>query len=646
MLLFAAVTALVITAVLFDTSVWNGGGGGAPFPGAQAEATEEATVRVSAKRLENGRTEYGLQVQSGGVWREDRLQPSSRLLPTNLIEGRLSYSREIELGSGHVVVISASLQESGQIEFGLHEVVASGRGERQLPDQRLFPRTPPVGQWLNSSPLVLAGPVDTERFSPLVGARGLASGTVPFISREHERGVDTAVGSWSEPISGSILMSLWQRCRNGQDVSLELFVPDMVEVTTVMTERDLTVVEVELSIDDGDPETHYWRLGRDGVYHILSAGDSTAELLARLREASSVTVYAVGSVVRPPRFDLRGMFDTLVQENIDNCGDYVDPAWQPVTEAQSSRTEAGVSFVVDYPDWLDGERRTYVIIDESGQAGGPNGSPVHFDVTCQEGLIFLQVGNLPQAEDGYYLDAVKVSIDGGEWDLLGSSIQVTDSGWVYTYLPLDYERLRGGESLDIEIWIDGVFRSSFDLAALFDTPVQANIDNCGVPVWPSTYVPLVDVNGNQGELRYSAYHWRDEVHTYIRNRVSVDDAPRGHLDFEYACYGDRRVTFDAFELTDAESRNVMLQIDGVELPAEPWRQETWSFSDGTEAAAVYAPDVHGLMGQLRGASSLTVTIDGSGLPPVTFDLAGMFDTPVQDNIDMCGSYKPGETRNR
>ena len=642
MLLFAAVTALVITAVLFDTSVWNGGGV-EPFPRAQAEATEEATVRVSAKRLENGRTEYGLQVQSGGVWREDRLQPSSRLLPTNLIEGRLSYSREIELGSGHVVVISASLQESGQIEFGLHEVVASGRGERQLPDQRLFPRTPPVGQWLNSSRLVLPGPVDTERFSPLVGARGWASATVQFVSRGHERGVDTVVANRSEPIPGSVIMGLHQVCLNGQDVSLELVMPASVEVTTVMTEQDLNLVEVELSIDYVDSETHYWRLERGGEHQSLSAGDSTAELLARLREASSVTVSAVGSVVRPPMFDLEGMFDTLVQANIDNCGDYVDPAWQPVTEAQSSNTEADAFYSISYPDHLDGGRRSEVRVGPSEEAGGSDANSVFFRIGCDR-QHWLQLGDLPKVEQGEYV--VRSRLDSGEWTEATWEIRVTDTGWVYTVPDFDYGWLRSGERLDIDIDFDRVFRASFNLTALFSTPVQTNIDNCGVSVWPSTYVPLVDISGRRGNLSYNTYQWRDEVHTAISKTVSVDAAPQGILEFTYRCYGDRQVTFGSFEHTDAEFRDVTLQIDGVELPAEPWRQETWSFSDGTEAAAVYAPDVHGLMGQLRGASSLTVTIDGSGLPPVTFDLAGMFDTPVQDNIDMCGSYKPGETRNR
>ena len=41
---------------------------------------------------------------------------------------------------------------------------------------------------------------------------------------------------------------------------------------------------------------------------------------------------------------------------------------------------------------------------------------------------------------------------------------------------------------------------------------------------------------------------------------------------------------------------------------------------------------------------MTVEIPASGLEPLVFDLRGMFDTPVQGNIDECGFYKPGGTR--
>ena len=38
------------------------------------------------------------------------------------------------------------------------------------------------------------------------------------------------------------------------------------------------------------------------------------------------------------------------------------------------------------------------------------------------------------------------------------------------------------------------------------------------------------------------------------------------------------------------------------------------------------------------ADTMTITIPQLAIGPVTFDLRGMFDTPVQGNLDHCGNY--------
>ena len=47
-----------------------------------------------------------------------------------------------------------------------------------------------------------------------------------------------------------------------------------------------------------------------------------------------------------------------------------------------------------------------------------------------------------------------------------------------------YQDLRSGTSLEIEIPLIPALELSFDLAGLFSTPVQDNIDNCGISPWP------------------------------------------------------------------------------------------------------------------------------------------------------------------
>ena len=89
----AAVMALFAVVFLAQGSALSGAGGlhPSPFASVEADATEEATVRISAKRLENGRTEFGLQVQSDGAWGpSERLLPRSRMFPANAQAGRFA----------------------------------------------------------------------------------------------------------------------------------------------------------------------------------------------------------------------------------------------------------------------------------------------------------------------------------------------------------------------------------------------------------------------------------------------------------------------------------------------------------------------------------------------------------------------------
>ena len=143
-----------------------------PFPTVEAETTEETTIRISAKRLPSERTEFGLQVQSAGEWAAQRELPPLRRLSSDVDVDRWYRSSSIELESGHVVRIVARLLESGQIEVGLHEILEGEDGERILPYTRLFPRSPTVDQWLNTSPLVLANLNPKPPHTPLVDSSG------------------------------------------------------------------------------------------------------------------------------------------------------------------------------------------------------------------------------------------------------------------------------------------------------------------------------------------------------------------------------------------------------------------------------------------------------------------------------------------
>ncbi len=120
-----------------------------------------AEVRINALRLDDGRTEFGLQQrQTGGEW-SDRLLPRGRYFPADSSVDRWLNSSPLTLEGplqGVVVRISARLLGDGRIEFALQRLSARGQwGERELPRSRYSPANPSVGRWISSSALVTRG---------------------------------------------------------------------------------------------------------------------------------------------------------------------------------------------------------------------------------------------------------------------------------------------------------------------------------------------------------------------------------------------------------------------------------------------------------------------------------------------------------
>lgn len=480
LLAFAAVTAVFV-------GNWDAA---SPLAAVEAERSEEATIRISAMRLANERTEFGLQVFSEGEWAAHRALPRFRSLSPNAEVDRWYRSSSIELDSGHLVRIVARLLETGQFEVGLHEIVDGRDSERRVPQTRLFPRRPMVDRWLNTSPLVLTDFDPESPHAPLVGASGWQGTDIEFASWYDNDGVHSLVRSGTVvskvvetgEIAHTTRLYLTQACSDSQERSLRiegLSVPS--EAMTVMSDRDLTQVEIDLATDVDDAETQYWRLHSAGNQSWLAADEHASSLLVRLHEASTATVTIVGSGLAPATFNVDGMFGTPIQGNIDNCGNYIEPTWQPITEAQSGRPTPSVYYTVDYPQWLSGERRTYVTLDSSGARTGADGSHVDLKIECRRGNRSIQVGYLPSGIGEY---DVRSRIDEAEWTVATWVIRAPSSDLTYTIPPLDYEDLRSGTTLEVEIPLNPALNLSFDLSALFSTPVQANIDNCGVPPWP------------------------------------------------------------------------------------------------------------------------------------------------------------------
>ena len=99
--------------------------------------------RIVARRLADGRTEFGWQPAEGG----QRVLPRSRYFPANAQADRWLRSSPIEVDGVELGRINARLLADGRIEFAF---TPSG-GERILPQSRYFPVGAVVDRWLRST---------------------------------------------------------------------------------------------------------------------------------------------------------------------------------------------------------------------------------------------------------------------------------------------------------------------------------------------------------------------------------------------------------------------------------------------------------------------------------------------------------------
>ena len=111
-------------------------------PPVAAAGTRGVTGQIIARRLADGRTEFGFQPTAG-----ERALPSSRFFPTDARVGRWLNSSPVRVGGGEIGRISARRLADGRIEFAF---TPTGE-ERVLPRSRYFPSSPSINRWLRSS---------------------------------------------------------------------------------------------------------------------------------------------------------------------------------------------------------------------------------------------------------------------------------------------------------------------------------------------------------------------------------------------------------------------------------------------------------------------------------------------------------------
>ena len=116
---------------------------GAALPPDGPDAMRSDAGRIVARRLADGRTEFGWQPEGSN----ERVLPRSRYFPTNARADRWLNSSPVEVNGVEVGRINARLLADGRIEFAF---TPSG-GERILPPSRYFPTNAAIDVWLRST---------------------------------------------------------------------------------------------------------------------------------------------------------------------------------------------------------------------------------------------------------------------------------------------------------------------------------------------------------------------------------------------------------------------------------------------------------------------------------------------------------------
>ena len=178
-----------------------------PVAGQEA-ASGDVEVRIVARKLTDGRIEFGLQQRdSDDTWGDRRL-PRVRFFPTTAAVGRWLASSALDLPAGEVRIVARRI-DGGRVEFGLQQRQADNSwGERQLPRVRFFPPTTAAGRWLASSALTLTGSRATGSVAAVtVGAFHTCAvrtdGTVACWGANWEGQTDVPAGRFSAVTAGA-----------------------------------------------------------------------------------------------------------------------------------------------------------------------------------------------------------------------------------------------------------------------------------------------------------------------------------------------------------------------------------------------------------------------------------------------------------
>ena len=164
-----------------------------------AQSDNEQAGRIIARRLDDGRTEFGWQ-HTGGA----RVLPRARYFPADARVDRWLNSSAVEVEGEAIGRINARLRSDGRIEFGFTPT----DGERIEPRARYFPVDARVGRWLRSTEIAISAAPATGFVAISAGyayecAIRAGSGAIECWGLNDYRKADAPAGSFSAVAAGN-----------------------------------------------------------------------------------------------------------------------------------------------------------------------------------------------------------------------------------------------------------------------------------------------------------------------------------------------------------------------------------------------------------------------------------------------------------
>lgn len=228
-----------------------------------------------------------------------------------------------ESSGGVEIRVNAKRLDDGRTEFAVQQREGSGWSDRIAPRGRFLPAAPRVGRWLNSTPAIVGVATGQEasvallQGTPLAPPRGTAE-----VSGTSDEGITYVVSrdGFTGAITTSVIAS------GGGDgfltgrLRLRLECTEENRFVVLFSSSEFFWIsgssDVSLKFDDGFVQEHEWQADDAGGY----SPDDDAAFVEQLRRAERLTVLMPEHSREPVELDVRGMVTTPVQPNLDSCG--------------------------------------------------------------------------------------------------------------------------------------------------------------------------------------------------------------------------------------------------------------------------------------------------------------------------------------